>query len=115
LNDLAESSLGILRESQSLEDAIKKFDDIANEFRDVSRNENSYGAVELSHLALVGGIMAKAAAARKESRGLHYRSDFPATDPEWKKWLILRKGNATDELIWSTRANFLERWISVSK
>jgi L-aspartate oxidase len=38
----------------------------------------------LASLIMVGGLMARAALRREESRGGHYRSDFPArNDAEW--------------------------------
>jgi L-aspartate oxidase len=36
---------------------------------------------ELENMLLVARLVIAAAAARRESRGVHYRSDFPATDP----------------------------------
>jgi L-aspartate oxidase len=37
---------------------------------------------ELQNMLLVAQLMIASAAARKESRGVHYRSDFPETDPK---------------------------------
>ena len=39
---------------------------------------------ELQNLVTVGTLMARAAARRTESRGVHYRTDHPAVDPAWR-------------------------------
>jgi aspartate oxidase len=41
-------------------------------------------------MLLVGWLMARAARIREESRGAHYRADFTATHPEWRKRLAVR-------------------------
>ena len=46
--------------------------------------------VELANMLLVGWLMARAARVREESRGAHYRADFSATRPEWRKRMAVR-------------------------
>jgi L-aspartate oxidase len=48
---------------------------------------------ELSNMALVGWVMAEAALLRQESRGAHYRSDYPDTSPEWVHHLTIVGGD----------------------
>ena len=43
---------------------------------------------ELCNLILVGRLMAEAAVLREESRGAHFRSDFPQTSPEWQRHIV---------------------------
>mgnify|MGYP000088418162 FL=1 len=40
---------------------------------------------ELANLVLVGRLLVLAAWRRTESRGAHYRADYPATDPAWRR------------------------------
>lgn len=47
-------------------------------------------SVELANMLLVGWLMTRAARIREESRGAHYRADFSATRPEWRKRMALR-------------------------
>ncbi|TEU02236.1 MAG: L-aspartate oxidase [Dehalococcoidia bacterium] len=46
---------------------------------------------EFANLILAGRLMAEAALIRKESRGAHFRSDFPQPSPDWLKHIIFRK------------------------
>jgi L-aspartate oxidase len=47
-------------------------------------------SVELANMLLVGWQMARAALGRRESRGAHYRHDFPETLPSWRRRLAVR-------------------------
>lgn len=54
----------------------------------VSHDRASY---ELSSAVTAARLMAEAALLRRESRGSHYRADYPATDPAWVKHLVLTR------------------------
>jgi L-aspartate oxidase len=43
---------------------------------------------ELANLLLTGRLVAEAAFYRRESRGAHYRSDFPAPSEAWRRHLV---------------------------
>ncbi len=45
---------------------------------------------ELANLILVGRLMAEAALLREESRGAHFRSDFPHPSPGWQRHIVFR-------------------------
>jgi L-aspartate oxidase len=49
---------------------------------------------ELRNMTLIGGLMATAALARRESRGAHSRGDFPDVDPRWQRHIILSRAAA---------------------
>jgi L-aspartate oxidase len=44
---------------------------------------------ELANLVLTGRLVTEAALLRQESRGAHFRSDFPRSSPAWKKHIVL--------------------------
>jgi L-aspartate oxidase len=82
--------VGIVRSATDLQDAWKKIKTILKklDFEPTTKEE-----IELKNLATVAGLIAKAALDREESRGAHYRSDFPKTDDKnWKKHLVYCAG-----------------------
>ena len=46
---------------------------------------------ELANLLTCARLMTEAALRREESRGAHYRVDFPKPREEWQRHLILRR------------------------
>ena len=56
-------------------------------------NPGWHTALDLENLLTVSEAVARAAIERKESRGAHFREDYPAKDTAWgKTTLVLRKG-----------------------
>ncbi|PIP48364.1 MAG: L-aspartate oxidase, partial [Chloroflexi bacterium CG23_combo_of_CG06-09_8_20_14_all_45_10] len=51
---------------------------------------------EMNNLVLCARIMTEAALLRKESRGAHFRTDFPQTSPAWQRHIIFKHKNAFD-------------------
>ena len=43
---------------------------------------------ELNNLVLTGRLMTEAALIREESRGAHFRSEFPHTSPDWQRHIV---------------------------
>jgi fumarate reductase (CoM/CoB) subunit A len=48
-------------------------------------------ALEIHFMLQVADLVARAALCRTESRGHHYRSDYPQEDPAWLKHTLLQK------------------------
>lgn len=80
LKSLMWRSVGISRSEESLKAARQQIDFWANYVcrRDLMQSEGW----ELQNMMLVGRVMAAAAQERRESRGVHARSDYPDTDPQ---------------------------------
>lgn len=78
LRSLMWRSVGISRNEQDLQNARQQLDFWANYV--CRRDLLESAGWELQNMMLVGRIMAAAALARRESRGVHLRSDFPETD-----------------------------------
>ncbi len=79
LRSLMWRSVGISRNERDMTAARQQLDFWANYVcrRDLPNPEGW----ELQNMMLVGRVMTAAALARKESRGVHFRSDYPDADP----------------------------------
>lgn len=49
---------------------------------------------ELTNMVTVARLIAEAALRREESRGAHFRTDFPEPRDEWKRHLVFRRSHA---------------------
>jgi succinate dehydrogenase/fumarate reductase flavoprotein subunit len=82
---------GILRNEQGLQEALVALEDLrmrgkqAKVTSDRLFNLEWGEAINLTNLAVVAEMVTRSALFRKESRGAHYRSDCPASDPQWLK------------------------------
>jgi L-aspartate oxidase len=82
------NKVGILRNSEGLAQALKELDGIEAKLTFTPRNE---AEIELNNMLLVSKLIARAALDRTESRGAHYRTDYPEQDDRnWKKHLVYR-------------------------
>ena len=77
---------GVLRNADGLAAAAKTLDVLAERRTDVVGPESW----ETTNLLSVATALAGAAARREETRGCHWREDFPATDARWQARLVQR-------------------------
>lgn len=78
--------VGIIRSKETLNRAAKKIEEIEKRLDYIPFTKDE---IELKNLTLVTKLITQAALDRKESRGAHFRSDFPKTDDKnWKKHLV---------------------------
>jgi L-aspartate oxidase len=68
--------VGVVRDGPGLAAALERLEDLARRLPP--------GASEARNMMEAGGLIARAALARTESRGAHYRSDYPEPDPAWE-------------------------------
>lgn len=93
LRSLMWRNVGISRHASGLQDAIRQLDFWANYV--CRRDLQDPVGWELQNMMLVGRIMAAAALARRESRGVHLRSDFPETDDHASGHITVRATDAS--------------------
>jgi L-aspartate oxidase len=77
---------GIVRCGDGLRQAIKEFEQEALE-----SGAFTAAATEARNLSQVALLIARCALAREESRGAHFRTDFPSKRPEFEKHSEIRK------------------------
>lgn len=81
--------VGIIRSGASLQQGIKSLSVAAP----VSPSPTSRAQCEAENIQSVGEVIARCALAREESRGAHYRTDFPLPfEEQWRKHSRLVRG-----------------------
>ena len=78
--------VGIVRSNFRLERAMRRLEMIENEVESFYKKTTvTPELIELRNIATVAKLIVKCALSRKESRGLHYNTDFPEKDDKF--WL----------------------------
>jgi L-aspartate oxidase len=85
--------VGIIRDGSGLKRAVETLARLRREAEERYRTQGlNRDTIEYRNATLVGELIARSARSRKESRGLHERTDYPRTDDEhWKRDTILRR------------------------
>jgi len=89
LQEMMQDLVGIVRRQEEIEQALGRIAGLkaraANAGVPGNREYNNgwHTALDLNHLLTVSEIVARAALARKESRGAHFREDYPAKSDYW--------------------------------
>ncbi|MCC7551082.1 MAG: fumarate reductase subunit A [Methanobacterium sp.] len=97
LQEIMWNNVAIIRQEKGLETALGRIRSIKEKMKhmivpDVAGyNQHLQDALELENMVLIAKLVTKAAIIREESRGAHYRADYPETRDEWKKSIILNK------------------------
>lgn len=89
VRQIAWESCGIARDAEGLTSAVNVLQSVAQSPRSKAAREH----YELRNIYAVALLIARCALAREESRGGHYRSDFPAARPEFQKHSHIDRGS----------------------
>ena len=84
LQQLNWDKVGIIREKQGLIDAAN----ILASWQRLLPPPTDRPTYELNNLIVTARLMTEAALIREESRGAHFRTDFPQRLPEWQKHIV---------------------------
>ncbi len=87
LQQLLWDKAGIIRDKDGLNQAAG----ILAAWQNSLPSPTDQPSYELSNLVLTGRLLTEAAFIREESRGAHFRSDFPQTLPKWQCHIVWRK------------------------
>jgi succinate dehydrogenase / fumarate reductase flavoprotein subunit/fumarate reductase flavoprotein subunit len=106
LERLMWTKVGVVRTGPDMQSALPEIQEIRQRIRYASANFRASGlsgqppaphynapwneAINTENLALIAEMLTRSALARSESRGAHYRSDFPNPSTEWLKNICMR-------------------------
>jgi succinate dehydrogenase / fumarate reductase flavoprotein subunit len=100
LQAMMQELVGIVRREEEIRRALESLKTLKERAAKVSVTGNReynpgwHTALDLQNLLTVSEIVARAAAERKESRGGHFRDDFPNKDPGYGKFnIVIRRGS----------------------
>ena len=89
--------VAIVRDEKTLNEALKELLDMQKELENLNvtdktqYNTDLVTALEVINMVEICILSVKSAILRRESRGAHFRSDFPETNDEWKKSIVMNK------------------------
>lgn len=79
--------MGIIRDQSSLEAGMEELNNILAR-KPIYLREHVFDGEKVNNLGLLAKAMMQSALYRKESRGAHYRNDYPKTDEAYRKTLV---------------------------
>jgi succinate dehydrogenase / fumarate reductase flavoprotein subunit len=86
---------GIRRDADGLERGLAELDRLRERAADLAvgdRTSRSFEfAVDLGFALTVAEAVLRAALEREESRGAHFRTDFPETEADWRRNLVVER------------------------
>jgi succinate dehydrogenase / fumarate reductase flavoprotein subunit len=105
LQDLMQELVGIVRTEPEMLQALERIQDLKAKSERVSVDGNReynagwHTALDLHNLLTVSEVITRAALDRKESRGAHFRDDFPAKDEKFGSFNIVVQKGAGGEML----------------
>src|SRR6266516_3616806 len=86
-------NVGIIRDAEQLLAARKELRKLRDEAETLAAADKDQlqSCLEVQDMLRTAEVIVVAALERKESRGAHYRSDYPQMDPAWEKNILIRR------------------------
>jgi succinate dehydrogenase / fumarate reductase, flavoprotein subunit len=99
LQTIMQNQVGIVRTESDMKQALKSIDRLKERVRRIGVGGNReynpgwHTGLDLANLLIVSEAIARSAIERKESRGGHFREDYPKQDPSGASFnVVIRKG-----------------------
>jgi len=90
--ELMWKQVGIIRNGDSLREACQQLEQWHKQLQ--QQNSPDLEALETANMLQAGWLIARTALYRQESRGAHYRTDFPNTAQQWHQHLLVRRSES---------------------
>ena len=91
------ADVAIIRNEEGLKSALNKIGELKIKSLDMKvpegsgYNKNLLDALETENMLTVASLVIQSALVRRESRGSHYREDYPQKDKAWDRSIVLNK------------------------
>ena len=101
LQDTMQDLVGIVRQEEEMQRALTQVAALRQRVKNVSVSGNReynpawHTALDLDNLLTISEAIARSAIERKESRGGHFRDDYPDKDPVYAKFNLVTRRDAT--------------------
>ncbi|MCC9261446.1 MAG: fumarate reductase subunit A, partial [Methanobrevibacter woesei] len=95
IKQLMWEKVSIIRNEKNLNEALKELMEMKKSLNDLKvedkkqYNTDLQTALEVINMVQIATLVVKSAILRRESRGAHFREDYPETRDEWKKSIVL--------------------------
>jgi succinate dehydrogenase / fumarate reductase flavoprotein subunit len=103
LGDIMYEKVGIIRDKKSLSEAFEQIKELELQFSQMGISDKTKEAntqlvefLEFRNALTLAPLITASALAREESRGAHFRSDFPTQRDEFAKFFVLKVKNETN-------------------
>jgi fumarate reductase (CoM/CoB) subunit A len=89
--------VAIIRNENGLKLALKKIDELKSKSLNMNVpeglgfNKNLLDALEIENMLTVASLVTQSALLRRESRGSHFREDYPEKDERWNRSIVMNK------------------------
>ncbi|MFC7211426.1 L-aspartate oxidase [Natronoarchaeum sp. GCM10025321] len=98
LGDVLWEQAGILRDESSLRTGLRELEALRERTTDLRIEGDRTGrdfefAIDLSFSLTLAEALLRSALKREESRGAHYRTDYPDVDPDWRRNILVDAGD----------------------
>ncbi|HOJ92446.1 MAG TPA: L-aspartate oxidase [Dictyoglomaceae bacterium] len=89
LKNLLWEKAGILREEKELKEAKREIENLIDEVYGITHKSRNF--YEYKNMLILDYLIVNSALLRRESRGAHFRIDFPKMEDSWRKHIVWEK------------------------